>query len=639
MATPSIKHFHEIGTSDLSLVGGKALNLGQLTQSGFRVPAGFCVTTEAYRTSLLPDGGSQEIKVDFESPALKISVTLAEEIIAAYHSIGSGRVAVRSSATAEDREDASFAGQQDTFLNVEDDIALLRAIEACWASLWTERAIVYREDRGLDSEELAMAVIVQQMVDAEIAGVLFSLDPTGSGDLVIESSWGLGEATVSGLVTPDHFRISREDGSIRDQQIHDKSTMVTTSGPSSVPSNKRNQPSLGAAQLQRLWQLGMDIEAAYGSPQDIEWAYADGHFHILQARPITAIAELSEMTLLIHEEVRNLRTRIAPDGTVWSRFNLAEILPAPLPMTWGIVRRFMSGRGGFGLTYRDLGFTPHPAVDEESVLDLIAGRVYFNLSREPMLYFDGYLMGHDFTELKLDPQKAMYPRAGVSIKRTDARFWLKSPFYFYQMVTSDRRIKRLRKHFDHHLKSRFLPQFLAYVQDEKQRDLSVLSHVEVYAIFKERIQAVLNDFAREALKASVFAALSYANLEMLIGKCFGEEHAPLAKTLVTGLEGDLTVETNLNLWKVATGEMSMDDFLFAYGHRAVNEFELAQPRWREDPQFVIQMIRHFRLHPESNPAQRIDAQRAERQKAETTLADLPASKLAAGLRLQIQQEL
>ena len=639
MADALVKHFSEIRKADQPLVGNKALNLALLRQLKFRVPNGFCVTTNAYRASLSPGDSPQDFITDFESHNLKVSVQLAEEILSAYHAIGGGKVAARSSATAEDLEGASFAGQQETFLNIEGDAKLLQAVEACWESLWTERAVAYREDRGIQPADLAMAVVVQQMVDAEVAGVLFTQDPTGTGDMVIESSWGLGEAIVSGLVTPDHFRLGRIEGAVQAQQIHEKTQRITSSGQSHVPRNLVRQASLDASQLKRLWRIGLDIEKAYEAPQDIEWAYAEDQFYVLQTRAITSIAKASESQLLVQEEIQALRPKTDPEGTVWSRYNLAEVLPAPLPMTWSIVRKFMSGRGGFGLTYRDLGFQPHSSVDEESVLDLIAGRIYFNLSREPRLYFNGYLMQHNFLQFRVDPQKAMYPRASVSFRQTDARFWLQAPRYLYQMVAADRRMKRLRKTFDHQLKAQILPEFLEYVQREKQRDLSQLSHPEMYGLLQERIQAVMDDFAREALKASVFAALSFANLEMLIGKCFGDEYQTLAKSLIVGLEGDLTVETNLSLWKVATGELGMDAFLFAYGHRAVNEFELAQPRWREDPQFVIEMVKQFRMHPDSSPIRRLDAQHSERQKAETTLAELPASKLAAGLRIQIQQEL
>jgi pyruvate,water dikinase len=634
-----IKHFTEINKSDLPLVGGKGLNLGLLTQEGFLVPDGFCITTEAYWKV---EGSLNACSVPLLD-AVEIQQELSDKIVNAYNTIGAGRVAVRSSATAEDLPDASFAGQQDTFLNVQGATQLLDAVKRCWASLWSERAIAYRRNQNIDDSKIAMSVVVQKMIDSDVSGVMFTVNPQGAKfgirnaecRIVIESSFGLGEAIVSGKVSPDHFVVDRNSLDIIEKIVSRKQFMITQEGEIAIPESKQTQSSLNDEQVKNLAHLGLEIESFYGAPQDIEWAFADGNFYILQARPITTLQfgiRNSEFGIekLRQEEIETLQAKADPAGTVWSSFNLSEVLPAPLPMTWGIIKKFMSGRGGFGLTYRDLGFIPSKDVDEHGVLDLICGRVYFNLSREAKLYFNEFPMEHNFEELKNDPQKAIYPKATVNIKRSTAKFWLKFPYYVYKMMTSESKIKRIRKDFDRVLTERIFPKFCQYTEEQRQIDLTKLSDQQVLDKLNEWIHETLTIFSRDALKASVFAGLSYTNLETAIVKCFGEEHRERAKALIVGLEGDLTVDMNLKMWEVAQGQLSLEDFLDEYGHRAVGEFELAQPRWREDDSFVQKMIKIFqnseetRQEPRSptNPVERFNIQKAARQKAEQELDSL-----------------
>jgi len=664
-----IKYFTEINKSDLPLVGGKGLNLGLLTQERFLVPNGFCITTEAYwkseggphprPLSNCGERGKSEDSLNACSvPFLKtveIQQELKDEIIDAYKAIGAGRVAVRSSATAEDLPDASFAGQQDTFLNVQGATQLLDAVKRCWASLWSERAIAYRRNQNIDDSKIAMSVVVQKMIDSEVSGVMFTVNPqeteggrkcppTGGirgglkaeGGMVIESSFGLGEAIVSGKVSPDHFVVDRNSLDIIEKIVSRKQFMITQDGEVETPESKQTQSSLNDEQIKNLAQWGIEIERFYSAPQDIEWAFAEGNFYILQARPITKFgSRKSEVGIekLRQEEIATLRAKSDPAGTVWSSFNLSEVLPAPLPMTWGIIKKFMSGRGGFGLTYRDLGFIPSKDVDEHGVLDLICGRVYFNLSREAKLYFNEFPLEHNFNALKKDPQKAIYPKATVNIKRSTAKFWAKFLYYVYKMSVSESKIKRIRKDFDRVLTGQIFPKFREYIKEQRQIDLTKLSDQQVLDKLNEWIHETLTVFSRDALKASIFAGLSYANLETAIVKCFGEEHSERAKTLIVGLEGDLTVDMNLKMWEVAQGRLSLENFLDEYGHRAVGEFELAQPRWREDDSFVQKMIKIFQTSEEippapplvkggTSPAERFNTQKTARQKAEQELDNL-----------------
>ena len=336
-----IKHLTEINDADLLLVGGKGLNLGKLIAAGFLVPPGFCITTAAYRTAVK----GVDMRDSEAVQAVTLSSALQSEILTAYNQLGADRVAVRSSATAEDLPDASFAGQQDTFLNVSGASELLEKIKLCWASLWSERAIAYRRDHGIEETQLAIAVVVQAMIDAEVSGVMFTRSPTGGDELVIESNWGLGESVVSGEVTPDHYMVSRETGELIRETVVSKRKMITREGVQAVPIGQREIPSLLRGQVADLSRVGMQVDTFYNAPQDVEWARADGQFYLLQARPITTLTDAAEIEQLRRQEIETLQNKADEGGTVWSRYNLSEVLPAPLPMTWAIMREFMSGQG------------------------------------------------------------------------------------------------------------------------------------------------------------------------------------------------------------------------------------------------------------------------------------------------------
>ena len=621
-----IKHFTEIDDADLLLVGGKGLNLGKLTAGGFLVPPGFCVTTDAYRTTV----GTVDTQNRDTVQAATLSESLQSEILAAYNELAADSVAVRSSATAEDLLEASFAGQQDTFLNVSGASELLEKIQACWVSLWSDRAVAYRREHGIEDAQLAMAVVVQTMVDAEVSGVMFTCSPTGRDELVIESNWGLGESIVSGEITPDHFMISRETGNLIRETVVSKRKMVAREGVQAVPIGQREIPSLQRGQVAELGKLGMQVDAFYGTPQDVEWAHAKGQFYLLQARPITTLTDAAEIELLRRQEIEALQKKADEGGTVWSRYNLSEVLPAPLPMTWAIMQEFMSGRGGFGLTCRELGFLPSRRFDEEGVLDLICGRLYFNLNREVEFNFHGFLFEHNFQQLKRDPHKAIYPQPTPNIKRSNVLFWSKFPYYIVKAITAELKHSKIRKDLDRILSEKIFPTFEQYVQTQKQVSLEELSDQQVIDKFHEWREKTLNEFAKDALKATVFASFSYQQLEITLQKCFGEEEArDLARLLITGLEGDLTVDANLKMWEVAQDKLTLEDFLEKHGHRSVGEFELAQPRWREDPSYVEQVIASFHTNPNANPMEHLQTQRANREKAKRRLARLPVSKAAA----------
>jgi rifampicin phosphotransferase len=289
------------GRADLALAGGKGANLGELARAGFPVPDGFIVTTEAYATvaQTLDHRGAQRLGVQ-DGAAIRAAfeaVTLPEPLCRAvadaYAALGGGPVAVRSSATAEDLPGAAFAGQQDTYLNVVGEAAVIDAVHRCWGSLWTDRAIAYRRKRGIDAGEVRIAVVVQRMIQAETAGVLLTANPvTGDrGQLVLDASSGLGEAVVAGLVTPDHYVLDTR-GRVRAWSPGRREVVVRPVAGGGV-TRQRGDPSqaqpLPDWVLGELARLGAAVTGHFGRPQDIEWAYAQGRIWLLQARPMTAL--------------------------------------------------------------------------------------------------------------------------------------------------------------------------------------------------------------------------------------------------------------------------------------------------------------------------------------------------------------
>ncbi|MFE2584827.1 rifamycin-inactivating phosphotransferase [Streptomyces sp. NPDC059378] len=318
-----VSDLHEVEETQVAVVGGKGAQLGGLARiEGVAVPDGFCVTTDAFRRVMAQapsvDGLLDELsRVDPEDrEALRtlssrirrvieevaVPGDLAAEITGALARFGErDAYAVRSSATAEDLPTASFAGQQDTYLNVVGPTEVLRHVSRCWASLFTERAVTYRRRIGIDDRTVRMAVVVQRMVVPEASGILFTADPvTGNRKVAtVDAGFGLGEALVSGLVNPDVFKV--RDDEIVDRTISAKHLVVQADPAGgtrevTVEAQRQERPALTDAQVLRLVRLGRRIEAHFGRPQDIEWCLVDDGFRIVQSRPITTLFPVPEST-------------------------------------------------------------------------------------------------------------------------------------------------------------------------------------------------------------------------------------------------------------------------------------------------------------------------------------------------------
>jgi rifampicin phosphotransferase len=295
----SVLDLRELGREDVALAGGKGANLGELIKAGFDVPDGFVVATEAYAAALesaqlLPPPGDEENPAAFREQVCRVAVPEAtcRDIAAAYANLGAGPVAVRSSATAEDLPGATFAGQQDSFLNVVGEQQLMDAIRQCWASLWTQRAVAYRRRRRIEPSEVRIAVVVQTMVPADAAGVMFTANPvTGARDqTVVDASSGLGEAVVSGAVTPDHYVLDAE-GKLVEFSLGRRELAVVARASGGVEHRPGDVATrlLTDDTLSELADLGTGASRHFGQPQDIEWALSDGRLYVVQARPMTAL--------------------------------------------------------------------------------------------------------------------------------------------------------------------------------------------------------------------------------------------------------------------------------------------------------------------------------------------------------------
>ncbi|MBR6308855.1 MAG: phosphoenolpyruvate synthase [Lachnospiraceae bacterium] len=298
-----IKAFSEIKKEDIAIAGGKGANLGEMTQAGIPVPPGVVLTADAYDYFMQENGiepAKFEKAADIRSAILSagIPAIIEEEIREFCKSLEDGaRMAVRSSATAEDLDDASFAGQQETYLNIIGIDNVLLKVRECYASLWGDRAVSYRKNSGYDKQKTSLAVVIQEMVESESAGVMFTSDPAGDRENVhINAAYGLGEAVVSGIVSPDEY-ICTKEGNVIKQITGSKEVEIvydaTNGGTVKVPvvEDRRKQSVLSNEQIAALVKEGVRIEKHYGHPMDIEWAFRDGHIYILQARSITTLKE------------------------------------------------------------------------------------------------------------------------------------------------------------------------------------------------------------------------------------------------------------------------------------------------------------------------------------------------------------
>ncbi|MFD5826868.1 PEP/pyruvate-binding domain-containing protein [Lentzea sp. NPDC060358] len=563
----------------LAVVGGKAANLGELTRAGFPVPQGFCVTTAAYRTvaragELANATPENDRRVLLETP---VPQEVRDAITAGYRALGEDvPVAVRSSATAEDLPFASFAGQQDTVLNVVGEDAVVDAVRRCWASLWTDRAVSYRETNGIDHATTHLAVVVQRMVQSAVSGVMFTANPvTGKRDqIVVDASPGLGESVVSGAVNPDHFVV--DGGEIVEKRLGDKRVVIRSrpgGGTERVEAGENAQPCLTDGQVHALAVLGRKVARHHGTPQDIEWAIdAEGDLHLTQARPITTLFPLPDN----------------PDGGahVYFCFSLAQGLERPItPMGRAAFREI--ARAAFEIVIGD------PA--SKSCVE--AGeRIFFDVTKVMRSK-----VGREFVTRLLSVMEARSSEV-LRVLFDDPRFAVRNS----SPTPALRRLVRLARRF--HVPATVVK---ALVNPEKAVRTAMLMEREVL----DRAAALPIDQALRQCVVPVLPGLAptalvgFAMLG-LAGKVVQTRPGEL-QTVLRGLPNNVTTEMDLAMWDVAEeirrdpGALeqfraggrpaALEAFLARWGHRAVAEIDLGLPRWSDDPAHVAGVVRNFLL--------------------------------------------
>ncbi|MEO6086066.1 MAG: PEP/pyruvate-binding domain-containing protein, partial [Umezawaea sp.] len=534
--------------ADLSTAGGKGESLAKLANAGLPVPPGFHVTTAAYRAFVAHhdlaakiDGAPHREVADLFA-AHDLPPEVASGITAAYADLGEGPVAVRSSATAEDLPDASFAGQQDTFLDVSGTAAVLDAVRRCWASLWTERAVDYRARHGIAPDDVAIAVVVQRMVPASAAGVLFTADPvTGARDrLVVNAVRGLGEALVSGDADPQVLVLEGRE--------------IT---------ERHGEPVLDDGTALALGALGRRVEELYGHPVDVEWAVHDGEVFVLQARPITVAA---------HEEWNS-----SLDGDyLWTCANLGEAIPSVMtPATWSLVEVFMSET----MSVPRLG--PH------RIAGNIGGRFYLNLS--VALGVSAALGIEDFVRKATEQAFGRLPD-DVAVPPLPMSRWAVLREVLPTALAFLRRLRPYQRDL-----SALVDAARQRSEDLRERIGRIDTTAELAALWRADVDPLLRDTSRMLAAGARLDGAGLVRIRPWLLKLVPEGDA---NALLTGLHtaaGPLaSLGPVVGLDQVARGEISREDHIRDWGHRCPDEFEISAPRPAEDPAWLDREIEGVR---------------------------------------------
>jgi len=632
-AAPHVASLGAIRRDSLPLVGGKAAQLGELMLAGFPVPEGFCVTTRAFRevaalaglgpildalAATGPEDASRLAEYAAKARDALLSAPIpsdiAAEITAAYEALGTARipVAVRSSATAEDLPTASFAGQQETLLNVRGAESVVAAVRQSFASLFTDRAVAYRAAQGIAPDSVEIAVVVQRMVDPRVSGVLFTANPvTGRRrQAVIDASPGLGEAIVSGAVTPDHFVVDTARGQILERGIGEKKLAVEAldeGGTRHVEREASAEPCLRDGEIRALAELGARVEAHYRAPQDIEWAIdGEGRTWILQARPITTLFPLPAQAPTSDEELR-----------VYFSTTLDEGVSRPLtPMGIHGIRRAAAACAHtfWGNPLDDLGCA--------GTLVEAAQRLYWDFT--PLLRNkDGRrLVERMFQQMEAEAHSSVQsilddPRLSVR----NGSPWTVARAVFapiWRTSVLSRALLALRRPDEARAEGqRLCAEALAF-GDVPERASPV-----------ERLEAVerLLSHGGALLPAATCIEFSVGHASFALARRLLEGIATEdeSNAVLRGLPHNPTTEMNLSLWALAVeirkdaesarsicerdpAELAAEyrknrlpaplqdkiaGFLRAYGHRGVAEIDLGLPRWSDDPSHVFGVLANY----------------------------------------------
>lgn len=645
-AIPLVIPLSALDRNMLSVGGGKAVNLGELIQAGFAVPAGFCITTAAYERvatqaafgtylfgleSASREDQARQIELATGIRTALCQIPLPSEVIEAitksYQTLSGGSpipVSVRSSATAEDLPGASFAGQQETFLHVIGIETVLTAVQRCFASLWTDRATQYRASLGLAPRDVRLAVVVQRMVEAEVAGVLFTANPlTGKRqEAVINANPGLGEAVVSGASNPDHFVVQSATGEIMERRLGNKQVVIQVAPVGGthtlVTGGFPERSCLSNEQIRTLAALGSRVEAWYGTPQDIKWAIdATGAIFLLQARPITTLFPLPEGAPQTAEDLR-----------VYLAFGVQQ----------GTYRPF-TPMGVSALCYLASGFLAligAPLAGPRFITEA-AGRPFFEVTAALRNPFGRTFLLEAMREAKVhaarsfeivvtDPRLSLRKTPRLAFGRALLLLLARTrlPWYLAQALFTP--IEALRR------VQRFVDQIRATPQ------IGARGNATVHLVEAEHRLLHCLHLAFRVSPVMLAGMQSFALARCLLGDLASESEC---QVVLGGSPMNPTTQMNLALWKLAEAiradttslhllqqtpaeqlaqqyqhgrlpaplQQSLARFLQEYGHQSVCELDLGVPRWSEDPTYVLDLLTSYL--EESTPIPDLQLHRAE----------------------------
>jgi pyruvate,water dikinase len=635
---------------DLARVGGKAAHLGEMFGAGLPVPTGFVVTTDACKRFLQSDPRVEDWLKNLETcetrgpaalraaaqefrekaGALPVPGDVAEAIAAALAETPAGAWAVRSSATLEDLPEASFAGQHDSFLNVQGADAVVAAVKRCWLSLFSERAILYRARKGVALGQAQMAVIVQELVCADAAGVMFTRNPAG-GDaetMLIEAAFGLGEAVVQGKVTPDRIVVSRSGLKVVRRETGVKRMQIVASGDGvreeSLAGEKANATALDDERGARLAEMGLKAERLFEAPQDIEWARRDGELFLVQSRPITGKGSaMPGGTPGVPAGENACATcagnRTWEDRQVWSNFNTGEIAPDVVtPITWSMIQSLLRENQAFGSTFRLLGAD----IRRAPLLGLVGGRLYFNANTAmaALKPFSFLLEGATTLFEAVGGGEAEAYRRTRAIPPEDLpdlgfcwpKYILSWPRVIIDLIT--------------HSPGRgeaWLARFKAQTDGLVRMDVEASSTPE---LIRWCVRVVGEPFEGVDLLYLGTVAAAVPVLQKAFRDWLGDPGMALTWRLFSALGGLPTAEAGLALWRlavlahadpgteaaVASGNewpqvcarlrltehgrkylTAWDAFMAEHGHHCRGELELSNARWSETPDYVLGVVRGY----------------------------------------------
>lgn len=610
---------NEVGAEFLESAGGKGANLGELIRQGFPVPPGFVVGADEYAGFIdnidLP--ANDDIPEDTESFLAgvreqlldtELSAGLLESIDKHLTDIQSlhpeAVFAVRSSATAEDLADASFAGQHDTYYYVEpDQIALM--VKKCWASLWSESAFSYRQTQGIEHRTVHMAVVVQVMVRSESSGVTFTADPVSGSESVIitESSWGMGAAIVDGRVTPDQFLVDKTTMRLTSLKISDKKFMVPPAleeGQSSrlqeVPATKRRLESLNDDQVETIAALALKAEEYFGKPQDLEWAIENNEVYLLQSRAITIMGEPDEdvpegQWILFKPVIENFTDPFLP----LSEDIMGRLIPFMKLIYGRLYMRFDHFRSMIPLKLSDddvarVAYLADPEDEKPKVS-------YLKIFGLVVALFMNYLM------------------MGVFNRRT-----ANMPDDF--MASYRDHFRRVVEDDSINVPNTMVAMFAKYRFFEPAGNMVMLVNLVAprYMVFLRVLQGLISRWAPDMHTdtASLLCSGTEGVLSTQMGRSIVElariaKSEPAVQQIFTDHSADKVLAQLADLPEATDFNTALNDFLAMHGHRALKEFELSSVRWDEDPTPVLGMVRNY-LVVDTNlddTESDVEAQRAE----------------------------